>query len=523
MTRADALFRLIWAVPLAVLYVGFPAENYTEAEDALYYIRHVTEGELDWHPNHLLFEPVSWLTYKIAQALGYASTAAWPMKLLNSVAAMIALEAVFRLIRQCTGGIAAAIATLAVGVGFGFWHYATQAETYLLPLAFALPALVLLSRERLSGLGIGGLMSAAVLMHQMYAFLAILAAVPILMADLKQRSLRQIALYALTGIVVTGAGYLLAFAIVAPDQAFLVWVRGHAAGGLWDPPSIATPVKALFGLTIALMSPNALFHYAVFSDLLASLAPGKLLIEEQFLAAREITGLEAAIVVAAFCVMGAAAVTILVFGVRPREPWPRLDRLLLGAIPSYILLISIWEPLNREFWITVVVLLILLLARRTNWQTRWARIAWPAFAGALVVGNFIGAIEPYSKESSDYWRAINAPLLVADRAGDVVITECGYICANLLMLDSPADIIVPSYSDPEQIAGVLQSGRRVILTGFALDPGAEILRQSPEGAWQNYMARLAAIVPLPAHRRADFPQVFYVLEDGSWSGPRAAP
>jgi len=70
-TRSDKLLPGLTLALIGLLYLLTFPQNFTEGEDAVYYVDHVAGGVAQWHPNHLIYEPVM-------QGLTRAAQAVWP-------------------------------------------------------------------------------------------------------------------------------------------------------------------------------------------------------------------------------------------------------------------------------------------------------------------------------------------------------------------------------------------------------------------------------------------------------------
>ena len=76
--------------------------NHAEAEDSLHYLTAITyEGfSSQFHPNHLLYNPINYLFYHGWKLFGYQGAAELPAAILNIVAALATLALVYRIVRS---------------------------------------------------------------------------------------------------------------------------------------------------------------------------------------------------------------------------------------------------------------------------------------------------------------------------------------------------------------------------------------------------------------------------------------
>jgi len=116
----------------------------------------------------------------------------------------------------------------------------------------------------------------------------------------------------------------------------------------------------------------------------------------------------------------------------------------------------------------VIVFFAVWLGRRSDWAAGRPKTAtvWLATAGALAAINFLTSVGPAMDTRNDYWLVVNEELLAQSNSGDVVITECGYICEGYLRYYGGLEIrrpsILPSLESPAQ--------SRLLLSSFALSP-----------------------------------------------------
>ena len=123
---------------LCCLYFFFPTHN--SSTDAWYYAASVKYGEDLFLPHHLFHSAFLRLCYECVNF--FVTVEAMPFcKAMNALFATI-LMAIFARFLALFGkkDIETAAWTFLVGVSFGIWRYATENETYILPLIFSLLA-----------------------------------------------------------------------------------------------------------------------------------------------------------------------------------------------------------------------------------------------------------------------------------------------------------------------------------------------------------------------------------------------
>ena len=519
--------RVVWIVLLlglvASLYFGFLPVNHSEAEDALHYMLNIKSDTVELHPNHLYFEPMHRLWLDVLGAFGLNIPTELALQGLTVVFSLGVLALVFDLVARQSGVLAGAVTAAVLSVTFSFWHYSTEADTYIPPLFFALLAFRSIAGAAPLGIGravlTGLLIAIATLLHQMYMFLAILIPLVLVLGGLRSmaRWRAGFIIGAVAGAVVIAA-YAAAYATLDYQGGFLQWARGYSRDGLWTPFSAMSPVKGVVGFGTAILSTNVFFSIPATANALTSLFPNVLLVEETFIADTAISGTDRVLILAAMGLFALSGLMILWFALFRRQDsatgatdGDETDRYLLGAVLVYAVLTTVWEPTNREFWIQVVAFLLIWLGRRTTFDHPRVTLAWCTAALALFVANFLSAIEPYSQKDSDYWYVANQDLLERLEPGDVVISDCGYICTGYLRFYGQATVLAPSDGTLDPLEGAT----RVVLSSWAMHPMDGLERQlNPERRDQVLTALTDRFGPLPAAEPG--PQTLWMATDTGW-------
>ncbi len=482
---------------LLLLYLATFPHNLTEGEDAVWYVDRVARGVWQWHPNHLLVEPLAWLVRTGLARLGYDLPALAVMQGLSLAAALAALALTWRLTARAAAGLLAPLgATLATGFSFAFWLYAMMPDTYALPLPFALAGIAALQRvgeEMISGrpaplrrtLWAALMVALAVLFHQQYLFLALAGGLALLFwaaglppgrrAAGLARALAFVLVFSALVLAAYLAVALLVLGLRAPGE-ILLWARGFARDGLWTPFGPLAPLKSLLGLGTAIWSPVFLFASDRFVALAERVFAGRLFVEETFLAR---TGLALGF----WPLLGLTAASLAGF---LALLWRALGGLLRGGdgrglsllLALYFLAsfaaITAWEPTNKEFWIaTLPALFMLVFVNAAN--AGRAALASGLFLVPLLGANLLGAMLGFARPESDYWYMQNRWLIENTTAGDLLIDRCGYICTGYLRLFVPAGLQIwqPGEEPPAALSAALSGGGRIFVTSRALAAGGE--------------------------------------------------
>lgn len=503
-TRSDKLLPGLTIALIGLLYLLVFPQNFTEAEDAVYYVDHVAGGVPQWHPNHLIYEPLMFGLTRVAQLVWPGASALVVMQLASLAAALWTLALVWKIARLSGGGLAGASGAVWLLAGcFAFWLYGLYPDTYTLPLPFVLASFLALWQVGWDRAGPRAVVLAAflagiaTLIHQSHVFLM----VPALIVLIAARRFGALALWLVVFAAVIGAGYLWAGWVILGHHGLadlIAWAKGHAADGLWTPLSLLAPVKALIGLGTAIWSSLFLFASPRLAEALQGVFAGRQLVEEMHFAQ---TGLAfgfwplLALTVLGVLIIGGLALRVVL---RPgRVLTPGFGPLLVLHAGSYALVATIWEPMNKEFWIAALPFLALLLVLRLPPVRKVQRLLVVGIL-ALWLANGAGAMIGFAQSITDYWRVSHARLLAEVQQGDVVVDDCGYICTGYLLLFSPAELLPAEALDRAPDTGP----GRILLTSRAI---AALEADPPEG-WPGHRDRLVPVLTGPGLALSEWPR-----------------
>jgi len=430
---------------MALIYALTLPQNFTEGEDAVYYAEHVSVGLPQWHPNHLIYEPIN---YWITQLTG--GDAVFGMQLISMAAALMAIALIWALARAAGAGVSASLAAMwTVAGSFAFWLYGLYPDTYALPLPLVLGSVLSLFHRRV-GLA-ACLAAAATLLHQSHVFLW--PAAVIWLAFWPQNRM-NVSRYSIIFIAITAGAYFAVGRFALDHATFgetLAWARGYASDGLWTPLSILAPVKALVGLATAIWSTLFLFADPTLGAQVERFFPGRLLVEEAFFA-------DTGLVLGVWPLLALTATSaVALVGLAGRAAFAGSRHPMIGLVALhgavYALAVTVWEPTNKEFWIAVLPFLALAVFLRLDPMTRAARATAILAISTLWLANGAGAMVGFSDRATDYWYQANRGLIEETQPGDVIVDDCAYICTGYLLLFSPAEILPASGLDLAETAG----------------------------------------------------------------------
>ena len=227
---------------LTCLYLCFPCGLSTG--DIWYYAASVKYGREIFVPHHLLYNALGLVFCRIPSQMGFEVISS--MKVMNALFAFLTLIAVQQILYRykLTEKQTAIIISLA-GLSFSVIRYATENETYIVPLFFALIAsfnyLKYLDNRGVKNLLYTGLWaSISILFHQTYIFWWL----GLLFGFILEKNKKQILLYLLISLIVP-VTYLI---VILTIQGGFVWhnIIGFLLGDFNTTAKLEISVRALF-------------------------------------------------------------------------------------------------------------------------------------------------------------------------------------------------------------------------------------------------------------------------------------
>jgi hypothetical protein len=118
---------------LLILYLLFPSRN--NSGDAWGYAAEARYGLNLFSPHHLLYTATLYAVGRIFDTENFLALGI----LLNGIAGFLALTALYRALKILTSNTKKALLlTACAGLSFGVWRFATENETYIIPILFSL-------------------------------------------------------------------------------------------------------------------------------------------------------------------------------------------------------------------------------------------------------------------------------------------------------------------------------------------------------------------------------------------------
>ena len=471
--------------------------NHTEADDAFEYAHMVEMDHHPWeyHPHHLLYGGVAKILYNGAQVLGYNGRA---YSFLLFFSAFSAAGTLFLFYRFCRRRyhflpLAAGVSAGLLGLSYGFWRYACEAEVVLPAGFFALLAVYLATttEPRKQQVVVASLISGvSVLFHVINGIPAVVA---ISVFYILQRKFR----FALIHLTITGSVVLAAYLLVFffhPDQILI-----HAAPPLTDGFCLSVIPKGMVGFGQCLVSGNFMFGFPAFSDRLVQLFPSRMLMEELYLG-NHLSLFQRIAPLFSLVLLSVALLGCLVRAIVAwKKEWTnnRADMLLMVGGWQTITVAGLWffiyvaallmmEPGNPEVWILGLVPFWLLVCGLVIAPIARANALWVVLSMLLALGlhNYVGGIGILKDPDTDYNQKKAAWVLANGKSDDLVITAGNPVFVRYLRYYSTAEVIDLNYIEADVLAKSVEDAKTIYILNDIFDYPASMCIRFPAIAEQ---------------------------------------
>lgn len=353
-------------------------------------------------PHHLVYEPSVLLMLNLWRAFGYTGYADLPGSMFSSLAGAGGLGLFFAIARQSSGSrIVALVATLVLGLTYGYWFYSVEVDIYVQPLFFLLATTCLYlhalrnTAPRAYMFMLMGLLHAlGALYHQAALFTVPAFALGIyLLPGTIGDKVRRVAAYGVTLGLVLVPAYFVGGVLIAgqdtPDK-FVRWANNFGQLGTWGAFTPSTPASTISGISAAVSA-----DYWIGRALLLAL--------------------------------------IVVLAARARSATRRggpLAWVLWTWTGTYTLFFVWWQPEVLKFWVLVLPPALLLVVLGFRWGalgTRSRTLAWGMAAAVLVLLTATNAPSIWAKRDpmSDPGRRTSAELSRISGREDLIILQSG--------------------------------------------------------------------------------------------------
>ncbi|HWS99989.1 MAG TPA: hypothetical protein VN256_07065 [Pyrinomonadaceae bacterium] len=218
---ARARLPLLLSAGVLLLYLPLLTKNYYW--DGIFFSRVIEEARgLDvtlLHPNHLIYNVVGYLFYKLAQGAGLQVRAVEVLQILNCIFGAASAYVLFRILQDCFRSVyLSTTLTLLFAVSATWWKFATDADSYIPSVFFLLVSFyfVLPHREPRPFLAAAA-HAASMLFHQLAIFFFPVAVLGILLQTTSQPTKRRIInviKYAAAAFILTFPAFLYSFYLI---------------------------------------------------------------------------------------------------------------------------------------------------------------------------------------------------------------------------------------------------------------------------------------------------------------------
>ena len=493
---------------LAAFYLLTAVGNIGETDDVYAFAYRAENFSLDYisDPRLMLYHMAMRVLFLGGEAVGLDVSA---LTLMRVFSALCAAASLLMLLRIIVAGLklssaTALLATSVLGISYGFWRYAAEAEVYIPAILLILVAFhgLMQSLARaggpVSGLpvfaGWGALAGLAVLFYQP-SVVPLFFAFPFLM--LYRDRILHLGFYLAAGGAVVVIGYLLGFHAFWPDPLSLVtfeaFLSQRASEFIVPPFSLRTVVvsmiRSAFSLGHDLASVNWIFAFDPVVQLIKQAFSNNVITEEVFLAKRA-GGL---VYLPIFTLI---ALALLILRMVVAIWWPSFAWLMLRPF----LVILVWTAINGaiigrlnpaglEAWIMVFPPLVMLFAGlviEPCCRAGQSRLI-ATFAGVLFLHNAIGGMALVWDPANEYDRATGAWVIAEAKPEDLVIVNGNAGLGEAMRYLSPAKVaLIGAFQEPRVSASLLGGDIADLPTRTrGRDFDGRLLRDAIEETWRS--------------------------------------
>jgi hypothetical protein len=446
-------------------------ENRTEAEDVFEYASMVEQGgEHAWffHQHHLLYGPFMRGCYLAVQSVGYTGRAIDIMRLISALAASGTLYFFFLFCykRFSLRPISSLLATVFLGITYGFWRYSAESE---IPLIASFPMVIALyfstdpeKRKRAVVLTIF-FSTFSVLLHIMNA-VAVFVAIPCLYI------LRKRWRIAIFHLILCGGLILFIYYVV--NQIGTIHRSG---GGRLSMIGLGSFVKGIVAFLQCIISCDFMMGFVSVRAFLAELFAGRMLLEEFYYGVRLSRGYVLFSVLTFVGFISCALVCLFRAGwiwknrvsAQLKFQLPEgLSALVVAAIFffGYAGLLLFIEPGNPELWVMGLIPFCLLLCGGVLLPLTFDNRLWlPLLMVIFLLIHNGEAIRQLQDVDKDYQQQKSAEILKLTGSEDLIITAGNPVFEQYLRYHSAAEVLYLYDLTEEQL-----------VTGFALECAGQI-------------------------------------------------
>lgn len=382
-------------ITIAVIYLLFPTRVYYW--DGIVFAQAIEDApRLNpslVHPNHLIYNFVGYLFYKLLRSLGAEIRALTALQILNCLLSAVCARIFFSILMSTLRSVYVAVClTLLFAFSATWWKFSTDANAYIPSVLFLLISFYLvLPHQKARPLLLALTFFISLAFHQLAVLMWPVLALGVYLQDgplsIKQRTLNAFYFTAVAAVlIVTTYSYLFYLASGTFDlQRLLTWTASYS-------PDADTRFNLWSNLQYSLRGQVRLFFGGRFNLLKGLMNPVLIVL---------IAALVSAVGWFFFNTLRSVATALLI----GRVPKLRLETrqktvLLLALLWTFVYLVFLyfWLPQNtfyRVFYLPGLILLLGLLISAVQNRTRNRRTL-AAFVVAVALANFLFMIYPFS-------------------------------------------------------------------------------------------------------------------------------
>lgn len=210
---------------LGLIYLLFPTQNANI--DSWYYAASAKYGQNLIHSHHLLYNFLGRYWYLLLCLFNPHIEAISALNIMNALAATGSLFICYRIFLQLDIENRTALwLTVTYGSCFGFMRYATDAETYILPLLCSLASTCYFLMDKLLPAALFSVL--AILIHELHICWALAMFITLVLR--RPFSFKQLLLFAIPFLIIPAA-YYIAYSSLKADISFSSFISGEYATG----------------------------------------------------------------------------------------------------------------------------------------------------------------------------------------------------------------------------------------------------------------------------------------------------
>jgi hypothetical protein len=493
----DTVLTLVTLAAILLVYLLFPTKNYYW--DGIFFARVIETaqgfGAGLLHPNHLLYNVVGYVIYRVAWGMGLQWRAIELLQVANSCVSVLTAFLVFRILRRTLQSRYLAWAlTLIFAFSATWWKFSTDANAYILSVFFLLLAFnFTLPGAKSRPLLVAVLFSVATLLHQ----LAVIA-FPVFVLALWWQSGRLEKKRRIVAILEFG---ILSFLLIFVTYCYCFYLL------------TGTTSATRFARWITSYSPDASFTFDFLSNLGYTLRGNVRLFFNARLSL--LRGLLSAPIIALIALLAMALLLwlfTLIRGLKSSKPKARKKLSVLFAVPTvrlyllwiglYMVFLFFWLPHNtfyRLFYLPAIILLLGEFFARSNAPNRKPTYRLGLFVVMMFLSNFLFFIYPNSHTEKYPPLSLALEMNRIWQPGTVVYFQSENSDNNLVAYFNPSiewrpvrefDVLTSELKD------IYQQGRSAWLEASAIDqirarPGGPewIEQHAKQETWRERKAR----------------------------------